>query len=114
MWEVTYTEEYENWFDTLDSQSKIVVLQKVRLLQEFGPQLSRPYADVLHGSKYSNLKELRAKTDKSVYRIAYCFDIKRRGFLLTAGDKKGKDEKLFYKKFIKEAEAIIEKYNVRS
>jgi len=113
MWEVNYTKEFEEWFETIEAQSKIVILQRVILLQEFGPSLSRPYADVLHGSKYTNLKELRVRTKKRVLRIAYCFDFERKCFLLTAGDKKGKDEKLFYKKLIKNAEKIIEQNEIR-
>ena len=37
----------------------------------------------------TNLKELRAKTDTHVFRVAYIFDPERRGLLLTGGDKKG-------------------------
>jgi len=39
MWNVDYSEEYDTWFNTLDEESKIAVLERVKLLQEFGPQL---------------------------------------------------------------------------
>jgi hypothetical protein len=42
--------------------------------------------------------------------VAYYFDIKRNGILLTGGDKKGKTEKTFYKNLIKEAVGLIELY----
>lgn len=32
---------------------------KARPLEAFGPQLERPYADTLNGSKHANMKELR-------------------------------------------------------
>jgi len=42
----------------------------VLLLEEFGPQLGRPHADTLKGSRIKNLKELRARTSsqKSFYK----------------------------------------------
>lgn len=92
----------------LDEPSKEAVYQRVLLLQEFGPNLPRPYADTLKGSmKYKNLKELRAQTKAHVLRIAYYFAPARRVFLLTGGDKKGKNEERFYRNLIAEAEGII-------
>lgn len=110
MWDVDYSVEYENWFSTLDEDSKIAILERVLLLQKFGPNLPRPYSDVLHGSKYNNLKELRNKTANHILRVAYYFDPKRKAFLLTGGDKKGKNQEKFYKDLIKEAEDIIKKH----
>jgi hypothetical protein len=69
--------------------------------------LGRPHADTLKGSKkLSNLKELRAKTDTHVFRVAYLFDPERRGLLLTGGDKKGRNQRKFYKDLIQEAEQV--------
>lgn len=110
-WEIYASEEYERWFETLDSDSKEAVLERVLLLEMYGPTLPRPYTDVLKGSKiYKNLKELRAQTDRHVLRVAYYFDSKRKAFLLTGGDKKGKDGDRFYKNLISEAEIIIKKH----
>ena len=53
---------------------------------------------------------MRIKTNEHVFRIAYYFDTKRNGILIIGGDKKGKDEKLFYKNLLKEAMEIIELY----
>ena len=89
----------------------ILVLQRVLLLRQYGPNLPRPYSDVLHGSKkLSNLKELRNQTQKHLLRIAYYFDSARNAFLLTGGDKKGKDQDKFYKDLIAESELIVEKH----
>jgi hypothetical protein len=43
-------------FSQLSDYDKEVILIKVHLLVEFGPELSRPYADTLHGSKMSKRK----------------------------------------------------------
>ena len=110
-WKIYSSEEYEVWFETLDSESKEAVLERVLLLEAFGPNLPRPYADVLRGSEmYKNLKELRAKTMNHILRVAYYFDRKRNAILLTGGDKKGKNEERFYKNLIAEADRIIEKH----
>lgn len=70
-----------------------------------------PYADVLHGSKkYKNLKELRNQTQNHLLRVSYYFDSARNAFLLTGGDKKGKNQDKFYKDLITESEVIIEKH----
>ena len=83
---------------------------KVEVLKEYGPQLPRPHADTLKGSKLSNLKELRAQFAASVFRIAFIFDVERKAVLLIGGDKKGKNEKLFYRSLIKQAEEIYQQY----
>lgn len=111
MWNVDSSQEYDIWFTTLDSASKEAVLARVILLAEFGPNLVRPYADTLKGSKkYKNLKELRARTSKHVLRVLYYFDSTRNAYLLIGGDKKGKNEDKFYKDLIKESEVIIERH----
>jgi hypothetical protein len=110
MWKVYSTDEYIEWFSHLEEKAKEEILTKVYLLEEFGSELSRPHADTLKGSKISNLKELRARIDKHLLRVTYYFDKNRNGILLIGGDKKGKDEKLFYRNLIKKAEELIEHY----
>ncbi len=111
MWNVESSDEFDKWFSEIDVESQEAVLERVLLLQEIGPNLPRPYSDVLNGSKkYKNLKELRNKTEKHVIRVAYYFDPKRNAYLLTGGDKKGKNQRKFYKDLISEAELIIEKH----
>lgn len=110
-WSVSSSDEYDAWFESLDQECKEELLHRVLLLQEFGPNLPRPYADTLRGTKNrKNLKELRAQTEKHILRAIYYFDALRSAFLLTGGDKKGKDQKKFYKDLIAESEAIIEKH----
>ena len=114
MWSVGSSDEYDAWFLTLDEDCKEAVLQRVLLLRPYGPNLPRPYADVLRGSKkYRNLKELRNQTQQHVLRVSYYFDSAREAFLLIGGDKKGKDQDKFYKDLIAESEVIIEKHEKR-
>jgi hypothetical protein len=110
MWPVDYTREYEDWFATQQEENKVAINAKVILLSEFGPHLGRPYVDTVYGSKYTNLKELRVSHKNTVFRILFCFDKVRNCWLLIGGNKKSKNEKLFYKNLIKQAEELIEKY----
>jgi hypothetical protein len=110
-WEVITSENYDAWFEEQDEDGKAVIRAKVYLLGEQGPNLGRPHADTLKGSKLlSNLKELRSKTDAHVFRVAYVFDPERKGLLLIGGDKKGKNQKRFYTDLIKQAEQIYTAY----
>jgi len=110
-WNIVTSENYNNWFQEQTDDSKAAIFGKIYLLSEYGPNLGRPHADTLKGSKkLKNLKELRPQTNEHVFRIAYIFDPERKGVLLIGGDKKGKDEKRFYKDIIKEAENIYAAY----
>jgi len=110
MWSIEYTQEYEDWFSAQEEDNKVAINAKVILLSEFGPHLGRPYVDAIQGSKYANLKELRVKHKNTVFRILFCFDKRRNCWLLIGGNKKGKNEKPFYKNIIREAEKLIAKY----
>ena len=111
VWDIITSESYNDWFEEQTEASKVAIFSKIYLLGEYGPNLGRPHADTLKGSKkLKNLKELRPQTNEHVFRIAYIFDPERKGVLLIGGDKKGKDEKRFYKDIIKEAENIYAAY----
>ena len=109
-WEIITTDEYDAWFleQVEDGQESIRI--KVELLEEYGPLLPRPHADTLKGSNLSNIKELRTHTENHVFRVAFLFDEERNAVLLIGGDKKGKNEKWFYKSLIKQAEEIYCQY----
>jgi len=111
MWKVNVTEEYEEWYKSLDKDSMSELYYLTELLRLNGPELSRPYADIIHGSKkIKNLKELRGRTSETVLRVSFFFDKERKAILLIGGDKKGVNEKKFYKDLIKQSEEIAEKY----
>ncbi|GHU12676.1 toxin RelE [Spirochaetia bacterium] len=109
-WEVITSQNYDIWFQEQTEDDKAVIFGKVYLLEEFGPNLGRPHADTIKGSDLPNLKELRARTDTHVFRVAYIFDPERKGLLLIGGDKKGKNQKKFYTDLISQAEQIYAVY----
>ena len=111
VWNIITSESFDNWFKEQTEDSKVTIFSKIYLLGEYGPNLGRPHADTLKGSKkLKNLKELRVQSEGHVFRVAYIFDFERKGLLLIGGDKKGKNEKKFYKDLIKEAEQIYSAY----
>jgi len=64
----------------------------------------------LKGSKHGNMKELRFRYGKQVWRVAFAFDPTRQAVLLVAGDKAGADQRLFYKRLIEKADSRLSLY----
>ena len=108
MWQVGTTDVFDSWFTALDDAARAEVIAKVELLKLFGPQLKRPHADTLNGSKHANMKELRAETAAQVLRIAFAFDPARAAILLLGGNKAGANQRRFYKQFIAKADELFD------
>ena len=87
MWVIETTDTFDEWFDALDDASRASVLASLIVLQERGPMLSRPHADTVNGSCYSNMKELRVQSKGEPIRAFFAFDTTRKGILLCAGNK---------------------------
>lgn len=103
MWKVITVAAFDKWFLSLSKPEQIDVLAYVKLLGIKGPELSRPYADTLEGTKrVNNLKELRVQHKGKPYRVFFAFDPLRQAVLLCGGDKTG--DKRFYKRMIPIAE----------
>lgn len=85
-------------------------MAEVQLLEQYGPQLSRPHVDTLKGSKHTNMKELRFYADGGVWRAAFAFDPRRQAIVLVAGDKSGGSEKRFYNVLIKTADERFDRH----
>jgi len=80
------------------------------LLEEYGPRLSRPFADTLRGSRHANMKELRIGAKRMATRIAFAFDPLRQAVLLAAGDKRGVGQRRFYRQLIAKADALYDRH----
>ena len=105
MWPVSTTDVFDEWFQALDEEERAEIEAKVNLLELFGPALGRPHADTLNGSRFANMKELRADVADHTLRIAFAFDPSRAAILLVGGDKRGKPQKPFYRQLI--AKAVV-------
>lgn len=104
-WEVVTRALFDAWFDAQNEDVQEEILAYLSVLQEAGPSLGRPYVDQVKASKYKNMKELRVQIGGHPFRAFFAFDPDRKAIILCAGDKKGEDEKLFYKRMIKIADA---------
>jgi len=91
VWEVEYTNEFGEWWNSLSDSEQEDVDARVKLLEQHGPQLPYPHSSSVHGSKHSHLRELRIQHKGNPYRILYAFDPKQIAILLIGGNKTGND-----------------------
>jgi hypothetical protein len=103
-WEVEVSDEFIDWYHSLNEQEGESVDSAVDILEEYGPALGRPFADTLKGSSYPNLKELRVQHSGRPFRILFAFDPRRNAYLILGGDKTGDSN--WYSDAIRRAEAI--------
>jgi hypothetical protein len=108
MWNVEFTDEFADWWESLSPDQQSSVEAGVRLLEQYGPHLSRPHADTLKGSRHSNMKELRIQHHGHPLRTFFAFDPRRSAILLIGGDKTGNDR--FYERMIPLADQVYDKY----
>lgn len=108
MWEVEYTDEFKEWWDTLTDDQQEDLVASVELLRNLGPALPRPHADVVKGSKYPNMKELRTQSQGKPLRTLFAFDPRRCVILLIGGDKTG--DKRFYEKMVPIADKLYSEH----
>jgi hypothetical protein len=103
-YEVEFSDEFGEWWDSLTAEEQESVAFSVRILEEEGIHLTRPQADTVRGSKYPNMRELRCQHEGRPYRILYAFDPRRVAVLLIGGDKTGNTR--WYKVFVPMADEI--------
>lgn len=103
-WRVLLHEDFDGEFEALPEAVRDEIFVSLPLLKAYGPQLGRPWADTLKGSRFANMKELRFRAADGVWRLAYAFDPARQAVLLVAADKSGVSETRFYKTLIDKAD----------
>ncbi len=108
MWEVEYTDEFGEWWDSLTEEEQESIAHSVEVLRVMGPALGRPHVDTVEGSRFSNMKELRTQHKGEPYRTLFAFDPRRVAILLFGGSKAGDDRR--YDKFIPVADQLYEEY----
>jgi len=108
MWEIEFTDEFGAWWDSLSEDEQESVAASVEVLRRLGPNLPRPHADVLKGSKHSNMKELRTQHQGRPLRTLFAFDPRRTAILLIGGDKTGDGR--FYERVIPLADRLYDEH----
>jgi hypothetical protein len=87
-WEVEFTDQVGEWWDSLTAIQQRAVGARVALLRDSGPSLGRPLVDRVSSSRHQNMKELRASSDGAL-RVLFAFDPQRTAILLLGGNKSG-------------------------
>lgn len=82
MWNIEATKLYRAWHFSLSIGHRARIVAHFRLLHEKGPALSRPYADTVKGSRFSQMKELRVQSRGAPFRIFFAFSPARSAVLL--------------------------------
>jgi hypothetical protein len=88
-WEIEYTDEFEEWWESLSECEQEDVSASVQLLEERGPNLGFPHSSGISGSKHSHMRELRTQHSGKPYRTLYAFDPRRNAILLIGDNKTG-------------------------
>ncbi|GJE71447.1 type II toxin-antitoxin system RelE/ParE family toxin [Methylorubrum podarium] len=109
-WEVLFDDAFAEEFRRLDEPVRDAILTYAAVLKQVGPQLGRPYADTLNGSRHRNMKELRPTVNKVEWRVAFAFDPVRRAILLAAAVKGGRKDRLVYGRLIDLADERFDAY----
>ncbi len=104
MWEIEYTDEFEEWWSELAVEARKDVASVVGLLEEWGVHLGYPHSSKIRGTRTGVLRELRIRSGGRYLRVLYAFDPRRTAILLLGGDKTG--EKNWYEKYIALAERL--------
>jgi len=90
-WDVEFTVEFEQWWNTLSEDEQVSIDAAVRLLEARGPNLGFPHSSGIESSKHSHMRELRIQHHGRPYRTLYAFDPRRMAILLIGGEKSGDD-----------------------
>lgn len=107
-WEVEFTDEFQDWWNTLSEEQQDDVAHSVRHLIEFGPALGFPHSSKVNSSRYPQMRELRTQSGGRPLRTLYAFDPRRSAILLIGGEKAGDDR--WYEKFVPVADRIFKRH----
>ncbi|MFW5679124.1 MAG: type II toxin-antitoxin system RelE/ParE family toxin [Pseudomonadota bacterium] len=109
-WVVLFHPAFAVEFEELVADVQDELAAQLQVLSTLGPQLGRPRADTLKGSRHANMKELRFDADGGVWRAAFAFDPARQAIVLVAGDKSGQAQSRFYRRLIAVADQRFEEH----
>ena len=107
-WEVEFTDEFRQWWDSLTQGEQDDVAFSVGLLLEFGPALGFPHSSKVTTSRYPQMRELRTQSGGRPLRTLYAFNPLRTAVLLIGGDKSGDGR--WYNKFVPIADHLFEEH----
>ncbi|MDA8112059.1 MAG: type II toxin-antitoxin system RelE/ParE family toxin [Nitrospiraceae bacterium] len=74
MGEIEFTNEFEEWWQTLTEQEQDDATAIIELLGENGVRRRFPYSSGVKGSDFPEMRELRIQSHGNPFRIFYAFD----------------------------------------
>lgn len=89
VWQIEYTDKFEEWWDTLSDEEQTSVRASVGLLEIQGPALGFPHSSGINASRHTHMRELRTQRGGQPLRTLYAFDPRRMAILLIGGNKTG-------------------------
>lgn len=107
-WEVEFTDEFEQWWNSLEETEQIKIDAVIRMLEEYGPDLPYPLSSSVSGSRHPHMRELRVQVHGKPFRVLYAFNPKRTAVLLVGGDKTGDDR--WYEVNVPKADKLYEQH----
>ena len=108
VWDVEYTDEFEQWWVSLTEDEQVSVAASVELLEVHGPQLPFPHSSGIKGSSHGHMRELRTQHDGRPLRTLYAFDPRRTAILLIGGDKTGDGR--WYERMVPVADRLYDQH----
>lgn len=108
MWEVEFTNEFDQWWETQSKAQQEALDAAIPVLQERGPALGEPLVKRIKNSRHKNMKELRVSKG-GVLRALFAFDPRRIAILLLGGDKEGQ-WKTWYEWAVPEADRLYDEH----
>lgn len=111
VWQVEFTDEFGEWWDSLSEREQDDLDTVVRVLEQEGPRLKEPLSKRIETSRhYPDMRELRITTaGGDRLRAFYAFDPGRTAILLIGGNKTGRWEE-FYDEYIPIADALYDEH----
>ncbi len=108
-WDVEYTNEFGKWWGEIPESQQDDTTAVLELLGEKGPSLgTTSFSKKIKNSRHS-LLELRVQSGGRPIRVFYAFK-RRVAILLIGGDKKGKNDRQFYREYVPKANNLYDKY----
>ena len=72
-WEVEASDEFKDWYESLDEAERASVAENVDMLEVYGPALGRPYADTIRESRYPKHEGTQGATSREALPHPVCF-----------------------------------------
>jgi hypothetical protein len=105
-WVVEFTDEFEEWWNTLSEGEQEDIAAVEKQLEVKGPSLPFPYSSGVKSSRHNHMRELRIQSSGQPFRVLYAFDPRRAAILLVGGCKAGYAR--FYEVYVPVADALYD------